>query len=470
MAEDPHYTFGLMRSSPLFRAWLGRFFIALVIVSVMSAGGISGAYWYADRTLGQAEQAEVKLSDEGPTANFLIVGSDTRDFVETKQEAKSFGSESKVGGQRADTIMIVRVDPKTKKALLASIPRDTRVQVQGLGSSKINAAYLTGPQRLIDTIQSNFDVPIHHYVEVNFKSFKNIVDALGGVRMYVPSPVRDFKTGLNLKTPGCQTLNGDQALAWARSREYQHYESGRWKTDPTADIGRITRQQTFIASLMNQAIRRSARDPRKITKLASVATNNLKMDTELDLGDLNKLSKAFRSADPAAVEMTQVPTRPSTKLRGAQDVTEDAEQVFARLRGEEPLTPTAERVLASDVRVRVLNGTGALSQAGDALAGFDAAGFAIQDAGDNTEYGVKVTQVRYPKGSEAKARLVLSHLRGAGKLVQDSALKEKSVVVVTGEDFRGVADRPGGEAPTATTTTVPATSTPKPNAAAQPAC
>lgn len=458
-----------MRSGSWFRAWLGRLFIALLIASVMSAGGIASAYWYGERALGKAKRTKVVLADQGPTTNFLIVGSDTRAFVDNQQETKSFGSQSTVGGQRADTIMIVRVDPKTKRALLASIPRDTRVKIRGLGYSKINAAYLTGPQRLIDTIRDNFDVPIHHYVEVNFKSFKSIVDALGGVRMYVPSPVRDFKTGLNLATPGCQTLNGDQALAWARSRYYQHYEAGRWKSDPTADLGRITRQQTFLAALMNQAIRKSARDPRKIAKLANVAMQDLEMDTELDLSDLNSLSKAFRSADPSAVEMTQVPTRPSTRLAGAQEITGDAEQIFARLRGEEPLKPSAARVLPPDVRVRVLNGTGAIGQAGDALAGFNTAGFAIQDSADNPKYGVAVTQVRYPKGAEAKARLVLSYLHGAGELMLDTALKEEAVVVVTGRDFRGVADRPGGEAPLVTTTTA-AVPTPKPNAAARPAC
>lgn len=431
-------------------------------------GGYQGAHWQVQRKIDQTPTADVKQLDEppGPVSNYLIVGSDTREFVDEAGEAKAFGSQKKVGGQRADVIMIARVDPEARAALVVSIPRDTWVSVPGLGKNKINAAYLAGPDRVIETIDKNFDIPIHHYLEVNFEGFRNIVDAIGGVRMYVPSPSRDSVTGLRIPTAGCQTLDGVQALAWARSRSFQHYESGRWKTDPTADIGRIGRQQTFIRALLQQAVRAGMRNPVKANSFVNTALESVKRDRDLSSGDVFKLARVFRSSDPSVVEMVAMPHK-AGRGPGSVEPSEEAEAIFARLRGDVPVSPEDSRVIPADVSIRVLNGTGAPGEAGQALADLGARGFGAAGSGDATAYGVKATLIRYPKGREAEARLVARYLLGVGRLVEDTELRE-DVVLVTGEDFRGIAQRADEDvAPSTTTSPLPVG---KPQGAEQPAC
>src|SRR6185312_4251670 len=102
---------------------------------------------------------------------------------------------------------------------VVSFPRDLMVNVPTLGSQKINAAFNKGPQLVIDTLQQDFNVPINHYVEVNFKTFEDIVNAVGSVPVFFPYDARDQLSGLG-PTPagGCYHLDGAPALAYVRSR------------------------------------------------------------------------------------------------------------------------------------------------------------------------------------------------------------------------------------------------------------
>lgn len=348
MGGQPNYaSFPVPSSTRLsLRAWFTRYLIALILVVLISNTGIAGGYWIAERKLSRAQREDVNLAESlGPAENFLIIGSDSRAFVDDPLEAEMFGTPAPVAGQpsgkvitgqRADAMMIVRVDAKKKRALLVSIPRDTKVTIAGLGANKINKAYTTGPQRLIDTIDENFNIPIHHYVEVDFSGFQQIVNSIGGVRMYVPTPARDRETGLDIKKAGCQTLVGKQALAWMRSREYTSYVQGKWRTDKTADFGRIGRQQALIRALMQQAIRKGIRDPRRANRLADSTLDNLKLDSELRLRDVLELARTFRSSDPSVVEMVRLPTTSGNIV----EVTEEAEPLLARLRGDQPARAT----------------------------------------------------------------------------------------------------------------------------------
>src|SRR4029077_11443630 len=138
-----------------------------------------------------------------------------------------------------------------------SFPRDLWVSIAGTGSNeRINTAYSVndGPQRLIDTLRQDFGITINHYVELDFKSFKGIVDAVGGVPMSFQTPMRDRNSGLYVDTAGCTTLDGDQALAFARSRHLEYMDSKlKWVSDPSADLGRINRQQVFLQHVIDQA-------------------------------------------------------------------------------------------------------------------------------------------------------------------------------------------------------------------------
>ncbi len=124
--------------------------------------------------------------------------------------------EEEAGGQRSDTIMLLRIDPEDETAHLLSFPRDLYLPLAGdRGSDKINAAYAQGRQVLIDTIQQNFGLAINHYVEIDFIAFRDIVDEIGGVPLYFERPVRDKHTGLSVTEPGCHVLDGRSALHFA---------------------------------------------------------------------------------------------------------------------------------------------------------------------------------------------------------------------------------------------------------------
>jgi LCP family protein required for cell wall assembly len=464
-----------------FRAWLWRYLLALVLVSTVTAGGLVGSSWYLDHTFRGARSVSVDLDRRLPgSVNFLILGSDSRAFVTDKADRASFGTPRQVGGQRADAIIIARVEPKSRRGVLVSFPRDLRVRQPGRsGLRRINESFENGPQGVIDTIKANFDIPINHYLEIDFSGFRSMVDALGGVRMYVPSPARDRVTGLDIRTPGCVTLNGSQALAWVRSRHYTYFEAGRWRTDPTGDIGRIDRQQEFVRRLMAQAIERGALNPVRASRLADATMANLKVDSGFNVRDALRLVQAFQPVGADAVEMLALPTR---EAPAGLAMTADSQPVLDRLRGRASggamgetaaARPSGSLVAPNDVRVRVLNGTGVAGVAGDASARLAEAGFAPAGSGDADRFSYQRTEIHYR--SRAKAELVVRYLKGAARLVADPRLRDVDVVVIAGANFNGIASRPVGAAPggvaappttsTSTTTTAP----PSPASAGQPA-
>ncbi|MGB1387093.1 MAG: LCP family protein, partial [Ilumatobacteraceae bacterium] len=191
-----------------------------------------------------------------PSENYLLVGSDTREGIsEDDPDFGVIGDTNVVSGRRADTIMVLRRE-RDGGAAIVSLPRDLWVEIPGTGgSNRINAAYNGGAERLVATVVETLGIPIHHYVEVNFVGFRDIVNELGGVTICFPYPTRDLKTGLD-QPAGCNLLDGLQALAFARSRSYQEFREGIWQTDPTADIGRTQRQQQFISAAADGAIAR----------------------------------------------------------------------------------------------------------------------------------------------------------------------------------------------------------------------
>lgn len=453
-----------------------------MLVSVLAAGGLAGGSWYLDHKLGRASEVDVDLATSLPGAmNFLILGSDSRAFVADETDEASFGDTGEVGGQRADAIILARVEPRTHRGVLVSFPRDLRVTQPGRkGLHRINEAFEQGPQGVIDVLEENFGIPVHHYMELDFAGFRGMVDAIGGVQMYVPSPVRDRRTGLDVPQPGCVMFDGRQALAWVRSRNFTYLEAGKWRTDPSADIGRIERQQEFIRRLMSQAIRRGALNPLRADRLANAAMANLTVDSNFRARDGLRLVRAFRGVGPAAVEMLALPTVPSGQQLRVN--AKEAEPLLARLRGETDADPAGQPaappgVVPSQVRVRVLNGSGADGVASQANAALARAGFATAVPADAQRYDYARTEIRYAPGAEAKAQLVASYLKGAGRPVADKSLSNLDVVVVLGRDFKGVAQRPGaGPASSTTTAATPAsTSVPAPvptpaGAPAQPAC
>jgi LCP family protein required for cell wall assembly len=289
------------------RRWPQRL-LSTLGVFVLTAFLLSSAgVFYAKRTLDSVASVDLSgvLTPEGksidnagmgPTTieNYLIVGSDSRAGIDPSDlDAGAIGNAQEVTGQRSDTIMILRFDPATNSSALLSLPRDLWVPIAGTnGNGKINGAFSKGKDVLINTIQTDFGIPIHHYVEVNFEGFKKIVDAIGGVSLYFDVPARDTTTGFEVITPGCNELDGTQALAFARSRHYQTFTNGRWREDPSADLGRIARQQEFVQQAFRKALTAGSSSPTALSQLINAAVSDITVDKQLDiLGLANRLRK-----------------------------------------------------------------------------------------------------------------------------------------------------------------------------------
>ncbi len=290
-----------------------RLLVALVIVLVVAVAGVGGGYGYARMRLEQIASVDVPSLKAQPAPgrpfNLLMVGSDTR------QGLSDGGQFGQVAGQRADVLILVHIVPATHSARLLSIPRDLYVPIAGTGgSAKVNAAFDKGPNQLVDTIQRALAVPINHYLLVNFDGFRRVVDALGGIQLDYPVPVRDWKdgrnnSGLSVPSPGCRHVDGQQALALARSRYFQYLgPDGAWHYDPGFDLGRIRRQQIFLRVLAAKALGKGLANPLRANALADSLVHSLTRDKGLSISQMVRLAGEFRSFDPGKLASQTIPT------------------------------------------------------------------------------------------------------------------------------------------------------------------
>jgi len=339
-----------------------------------------------------------------------------------------------------------------------SIPRDLFIPIAGSKRrDRINTA-IQGPGKekdLINTIRQDLGIDINHYAAVDFVGFKSIVNAVGGVVIPFTSPARDPLSGLKVPTAGCITLNGDQALAFARSRHYEYFESGRWRSDPTGDLGRIQRQQDFIRRMLKKAL--ATRNPLQINQLIGIGIKNVSIDQEMSSSDILRLAGKFRSLNADTVDMATLPTTPfTTRIGGLQaDVLRlkqpDAQTFIDRVNGIVP--PPPAEVKAEDVRVRVLNGTGQNGLAAQVSLALQGPGFSIADRGDAVGH-FQQTTIRYGSGAFAKAQLLQRYLQSGARLVSDPSLRTVDVALVIGSDYAGVRSQPAPVPPSTTPTTL----------------
>jgi len=297
------------------RMLAGRLVVALCITASLMVGAVLTVNYVIDAKLSSAARVGVHTaSSHGSAMNFLVVGSDTRAFTSgSRTLQQQFGNEAGNGGQRSDTMMVVRVDPNHSKTLVVSFPRDLWVRVPGLGMSKINSAYNAGPQRVIDMLLQDFGIKINHFIQVDFKSFQGVVNAIGTIPVYVPYPARDNLTGLYQPVAGCEQFGGADALAYVRSRELQYYspQQQRWvPADAVPDIDRIARQQQFIRRLAGIAVKRSLSNPLTANEIVNRVLENVTIDQGLSKSDILSFVDAFRSINPNDTGHVQFGTMP----------------------------------------------------------------------------------------------------------------------------------------------------------------
>jgi LCP family protein required for cell wall assembly len=263
-----------------------------------------------DPATGQPSVTEPAIPVDLTAKNFLITGTDNGACIDPDSPyAAAFGNRNGLG-ERADTLMILRLDPKTNAAAVLSFPRDLWVRINGKKTQgRINSAFnRDDPNPLIVTIFDNFGILIDHYVNIDFCAFKEIVDAVGGVRVPFATPVKDNNTNLLIEQAGCHTFDGEEGLAYVRSRHFRYYDAKtkKWIEDPAADRGRISRQQDFLRRAIQKALDKSAGNPTIAKDLIDAALKYVILDANLTAGKLLDLASAMKNLDTSTMKTYQV--------------------------------------------------------------------------------------------------------------------------------------------------------------------
>ncbi len=263
----------------------------LAVVALLLCAGVACGLWYAatlDGVLGmdssQESSVNAVLSDakSGEPFYVLVLGSDSREGSGTSDSADEQGT-----NQRSDVMMLIRVDQSNRQLTIVSIPRDTPWTAPDGTVCKINEAYnLGGAAMSIQAVSELTGVSISHYAEVSFSDFENVVDALGGITVDVPTALsyEDALTGQEVTLqPGEQTLNGQQAQIFARAR----HEYGE-----NQDAARQSNVRSVFEALMEKTLDRPLYElPGTILDVAQCVTTDMKTT------DLASLAMSFSSGD-----------------------------------------------------------------------------------------------------------------------------------------------------------------------------
>src|SRR5665213_355059 len=352
------------------RTWL----VASVSVIVLIVGVLGGGYLYANWRFSQIPtftSLPIKYPVPGQPFNILAVGSDSRAGLSGAVAAQTGASSGSVGGQRSDVIKIIRVNPGAGTITILSIPRDTEVTLlanQGLYGqfNRINVNYANGPSLLVKTIKANFGITINHVVQVNFNGLINSAVAIGGVYLDFRYPVIDPNSGLEIKHPGCQLVNGVAALEVARSRHYYYALNGHpvWPDrttfknmtdaaindeilndgftyDGTSDFGRIDRQTSFLRAMFER-VKSKLDNPVAMNGFVANLPKGITIDNTFSLNELIGLALKFHSYNSNAMRTYTLPEIPAV-VNGAdvEVVNQPAtQQLLVNLFGNTLLRPT----------------------------------------------------------------------------------------------------------------------------------
>ncbi|MFM9122219.1 MAG: LCP family protein [Actinomycetota bacterium] len=277
-------------------------YLGAAVFAVFCVGGARQLVSATDAQLSTVRRdLEATSALSAPSAgfeNYLLVGSDSREGADPNDpDYKAIGGDDDVSGRRSDTVMIFHHDFATGAGALLSFPRDLWVRIgDGENSARINTAYREGSDVLVRTVQNNFNIPVHHYLEIDFQGFKGLVDAIGGVEICVQYPSRDKNSGLYIP-PGCHNLNGVRALAFARRRYFVSRIANDWQLDGSSDIGRGKRQRKFITAMLSTAMNRVLSNPFTVSEAFGGVTGAIIIDDNLDLTEFAKKMRPAAKGD-----------------------------------------------------------------------------------------------------------------------------------------------------------------------------
>ncbi|MFC6577517.1 LCP family protein [Planomonospora parontospora] len=432
------------------RRWVWWLVASVTTVTVGVSATVVGAYV---RLSGNVRHVEVGTEDLGPrpvkaatkAVNVLIVGSDQRD-----------GRNAKYGrfpGERTDTIMLAHISPNRDNAVVVSFPRDSMVPLPacrarhglpgqhphvGMINESFNYGGIACTWKTVETLTG---IRIDHFVKVDFTGFKDMVDAVGGVEVCVPEPVNDTKALLTLDA-GRQTLRGEQALGYVRAR----YSLG-----DGSDIGRIQRQQMFIASMLKKVMSgETLTDPARLFGFLDAATRSVTTDPGLTPAVMKDLALSARGLAAGRIRFVTTPWRYSLVHPGKVEWVEPlSTKLFRIVAHDRPLTGSGvrggqTRVPREQIDVEVRNGTWRSGLGTLVAARLEERGYHVSRIGDTARKPRPRTTVVYSPRSATKAPVLSRDLLvSAGRLVPAGTTGR--LVLVIGDDWRGVRElRPDG--------------------------
>ncbi|WP_326629781.1 MULTISPECIES: LCP family protein [unclassified Streptomyces] len=286
---------------------------ALTLVVVVLAVSISTYFWADSKLKREVDLSKViERPGEGDGTNYLIVGSDSRAGMSAEEKKKLHTGSAE--GKRTDSMMILH--DGSNGPTLVSLPRDSNVEIPSYKGSdsgklypgrgrftKLNAAYAEdGPELLVRTVEFNTGLHIDHYVEIGFGGFAKIVDAIGGVELDIPKAFKDKNSGADFQA-GKQTLNGEQSLAFVRTR-YAFAGS---------DLDRTKNQQKFLAALASQTATPSTiLNPFKLYPTMGAGLDTLIVDKDMSLWDLGNMFFAMKGVTGGDGKSMNMPISGST--------------------------------------------------------------------------------------------------------------------------------------------------------------
>ncbi|MFG2017348.1 LCP family protein [Actinomadura geliboluensis] len=446
-----------------------RFLTLTGTMSVFVLLTSGGAWAFQNYVTGMIDKVSVNglgKGGDGPKGamTILVAGVDRRQgLTKEQQKAAKLGHDQ---GERSDTMLLVHVSRDHDRVSVVSLPRDSYVTIPAHKSNgsegakgarvparpgKLTWAYqFGGPDLTVSTVKQATGVSIDHYVEVNFFGFVHMVDALGGVDVCTEEAVNDPKSGLKLPA-GKSHVDGLKALAFARAR---------YTLTGGSDLGRIDRQQQFMAAMMKQALStKTLGDPVKSTKFLNAALKSLRVDDKL-ADKLPKLADQMKNLSTDDLTFAKVPLanpdynavlwNAPTPQSTVQWDRGKAQDLFTRIRRDQPVaketpkpsaTPTEKpedelTVPPDEISVRVLNAIGTPGLATKAGGQLRDAGFKVTVAPGVARRGLQTTQIQYGPDRADSAKTLAAAIPGA-KLKKVSSLGSR-VQVMVGADWDGV--------------------------------
>jgi LCP family protein required for cell wall assembly len=241
--------------------------------------------------------------------NILILGVDDRD------------PDDATAAPRSDTMILLRVARHSAHAVW--FPRDLLVQIPGhAGLTPLHQAYmLGGPQLAVDTFKANFDLAVNHYVELDARGLRDVVDALGGIRVAFPEALRDEVSGLQVAA-GCVRVDGATVVALARSRHAEALRNGSWQmADLRSDLDREQRQQELVDVLAATVRSEIEHHPQRLLRLLDAFLRHVRIDDTFNREELLRLARIFAGGDGVRLDTELLPVAASptdaNRLTGA---------------------------------------------------------------------------------------------------------------------------------------------------------